>query len=189
MATARTPRGTWIEEGLRALAAGGPDAVRIEALAQALGVSKGGFYGYFRNRDALLEEMLDTWEHEVADAVIQHIESGGGDARARLDRLFTFVAESADGPVRGTAVDLAVRDWARRDPAVAARLRRVDNRRMDYLRALFGSFCPDPDDVEVRCLMVFSLRIGGRFIAVDHGGRSHAEMMDLTRHWLLRPPA
>jgi hypothetical protein len=27
--------------------------------------------------------------------------------------------------------DLAVRDWARRDPAVAERLRRIDNRRMD----------------------------------------------------------
>ncbi|MCX5377756.1 TetR/AcrR family transcriptional regulator [Streptomyces sp. NBC_00091] len=186
MATARTPRGKWIEEGLRALAAGGPDAVRIEALAQALGVSKGGFYGYFRNRDALLEEMLDTWEHEVADGVIEQIESAGGDARTKLHRLFTIVEESVDGPVRGTTVDLAVRDWARRDEAVAARLRRVDNRRMDYLRSLFGSFCPDPDDVEVRCLMVFSLRIGTQFIAVDHGGRSHAEMLTLTRQWLLR---
>ncbi|MFJ3878526.1 TetR/AcrR family transcriptional regulator [Streptomyces sp. NPDC090077] len=189
MATARTPRGKWIEEGLRALASGGPDAVRVEGLAQALGVSKGGFYGYFRNRDALLEEMLGTWEHEVADAVIERIESGGGDARARLERLFTFVGESADGPVRGTAVDLAIRDWARRDPAVAARLRRVDNRRMDYLRGLFGAFCPDPDDVEVRCLMMFSLRIGGQFIAVDHGGRSPAAMAALTRRWLLRPPS
>jgi hypothetical protein len=40
----RTPRSKWIEEGLRALAAGGPEAVRIEALAHALSVSKGGFY-------------------------------------------------------------------------------------------------------------------------------------------------
>jgi AcrR family transcriptional regulator len=40
----RTPRSKWIDEGLRALAAGGPDAVRIEALAQALGVTRGGFY-------------------------------------------------------------------------------------------------------------------------------------------------
>ncbi|MGW5112647.1 hypothetical protein [Nocardia sp. NPDC004123] len=35
MAVARTPRGRWVEEGLRALVAGGPEAVRIEALAQA----------------------------------------------------------------------------------------------------------------------------------------------------------
>ena len=57
MAVARTPRRRWIEEGLRALAAGGPEAVRIEVLAQALGVSKGGFYGYFADREALLAQL------------------------------------------------------------------------------------------------------------------------------------
>ena len=41
MAVTRTPRGRWVEEGLRALGDGGPDAVRIEPLAQALGVTKG----------------------------------------------------------------------------------------------------------------------------------------------------
>jgi len=34
-AITRTPRSKWIEAGLHALAEGGPDAVRIEALAQA----------------------------------------------------------------------------------------------------------------------------------------------------------
>jgi AcrR family transcriptional regulator len=186
MAVARTPRGKWIEEGLRALAAGGPEAVRIEALAQTLGVSKGGFYGYFADRDALLTEMLDTWEREVTEAVIEQVESGGGDGRARLERLFTIVATSGDGPVRGTTADLAVREWARRDEAVAERLRRVDNRRMEYLRSLFASFCPDADDVEVRCMLTFSVRIGTHFIAADHGGHSRAEVMALTRKWLLR---
>ncbi|HYZ62080.1 MAG TPA: helix-turn-helix domain-containing protein, partial [Acetobacteraceae bacterium] len=58
MAPARTPRDRWIAGGLQALAGGGPDAVRIELLARTLGVSKGGFYGYFDNRGALLDEML-----------------------------------------------------------------------------------------------------------------------------------
>ncbi|MEU3687086.1 TetR/AcrR family transcriptional regulator [Streptomyces narbonensis] len=186
MGAIRTPRGRWIEEGLRALAEGGPEAVRIEPLAQALGVSKGGFYGYFTNRDALLAEMLDTWEREVADAVIERIEDGGGDARTKLGRLFEFVQNVADGPVTGLAVDLAVRDWARRDEAVAARLRRTDNRRMEYLRSLFRTFCADEDDVEIRCLFAFSLRVADHFIAVDHGGRTPAEMNALTKAWLLR---
>ncbi|MFD7322571.1 TetR/AcrR family transcriptional regulator [Streptomyces sp. NPDC059875] len=185
MGVTRTPRGTWIEEGLRALAAGGPDAVRIEPLAQALGVSKGGFYGYFRNRAALLDEMLDTWEREVTEAVIDQVESGGGDGRVRLDRLFTIV-EAADGPATGTPVDLAIREWARRDEAVAERLRRTDNRRMEYLRALYRDFCPDEDDVEFRSLVTFSLRIATPLIAADHAGRTPAEMMELTTDWLLR---
>jgi AcrR family transcriptional regulator len=61
----RTPRSQWIEAGLRALAAGGPDGVRIEPLAQALGVTRGGFYWHFDDRRALLDEMLDTWERRT----------------------------------------------------------------------------------------------------------------------------
>ncbi|MFD7236412.1 TetR/AcrR family transcriptional regulator [Streptomyces syringium] len=185
MGATRTPRGKWIEEGLRALVAGGPEAVRIEALAQALGVSKGGFYGYFRNRGALLTEMLDTWEYEVAEGVIEQVESGGGDARARLERLFAIAAAATDGPVRGITADMAIRDWARRDAAVAERLRRVDNRRMDYLRSLFAAFCPDEDEVEVRCLIAVSVRIGNHFNAADNGKRSRAEVMELIRQRLL----
>ncbi|GAA3084265.1 hypothetical protein GCM10020000_83210 [Streptomyces olivoverticillatus] len=86
----------------------------------------------------------------------------------------------------GTTAELAIRDWARRDEAVAQRLRRLDNRRMDYLRSLFGSFCPDEGEVEVRCMPVASLRIGDHFIAADHGGLSRADVMQLTRKWLLR---
>ena len=136
-AITRTPRSRWIEEGLRALAAGGPDAVRGEALAQALGVTKGGFYGHFADRNALLAEMLDTWERKAIDEVLERVECQGGDVRAklRLAGALTFSSELLP-------IDLAVRDWSRRDQAVAERLRRVDNRRMEYLRLLFGALCP-----------------------------------------------
>jgi AcrR family transcriptional regulator len=176
MATARTPRSAWIDEGLRALAAGGPDAVRVEALARTLGVTKGGFYWHFDDRPALLEEVLDTWERVSVDDVIERIEREGGDARARLRRLFALAAE--DGGILRT--DLAVRDWARRDGRVADRLRRVDNRRMAYLRSLFRAFCDDEEDVEVRCTLVVALWIGSHFMAAEHGDRSRAEVVALA---------
>ena len=172
----RTPRTSWVTEGLRALGVGGPDAVRIDKLAQVLGVTRGGFYWHFDDRRALLEEILDTWERAGVDDVIEQVESEGGDARARLRRL-SALAASGDVPLR---IDLAVRDWARRDKAVAKRLRRVDNRRMDYVRSLFGAFCPDEDEVEARCLVFYSLWIGSHFIAADHGARSRADVVELA---------
>src|SRR6266536_2532833 len=171
-APTRTPRSSWIEEGLRALAAGGPDAVRIELLARALGVTRGGFYWHFDDRRALLAEILDTWERVSVDEVIERVESEGGDARAKLRRL-SALAASSDEPRR---IDLAVRDWARREQPVAERLRRIDNRRMEYLRSLFGSLCPDEDDVEARCMGFYSLWIGNHFIAPDHGARRRADV-------------
>ena len=179
-AITRTPRSRWIEEGLRALAAGGPDAIRVEVLAQALGVTKGGFYGHFADRNALLEEMLDSWERMSIDEVLERVERQGGDARAkvRLAGALTFSGELLP-------IDLAIRDWARRDQAVADRLRRVDNRRMDYLRLLFGAICSDQDEVEARSTLAFSLVIGHHFMAADHGGRSHVDVLELAARWLL----
>jgi AcrR family transcriptional regulator len=175
-APTRTPRASWIEEGLRALAAGGPDAVRIEPLAKALGVTRGGFYWHFDDRRALLEEILESWERASVDEVIERVEGEGGDARAKLRRL-SALAASSDEPLM---IDLAVRDWARREPTVAERLQRVDNRRMAYLRSLFGAFCPDENEVEARCMVFYSLWIGNHFIAADHGARSRADVLKLA---------
>jgi len=174
MANVRTPRSAWIEAGLKALGEGGPDAVRVEALATSLGVSKGGFYWHFTDRRALLEEMLDSWERTVADDVIALLESRPAAARAKLQQLFEL-APSVDFPV-----ELAIREWARRDHAVAERMRRVDNRRMEYLRSLFGQLGLEEDEVETRSLIAFSLFIGTYFIAADHFGRSRSEVLQLA---------
>lgn len=171
-APTRTTREAWIDAGLAALADGGPDAVRIDVLAQNLGVTRGGFYHQFEDRQALLDGLLDAWERRSTDEVLERVEREGGDARTKVGRagMLTFSEELLP-------VDLAVRDWARRDAAVADRLRRVDNRRMDYLRSLIGTFCDDDDEVEARALLAFSLAIGNHFVAADHGGRSRAEVL------------
>ena len=174
MAVARTPRSRWIEEGLRVLARGGPEAVRIEPLAEALGVTKGGFYWHFADRGALLGEVLDAWERANLEAVIERVERDGGDERTRLRRLFALAFSGTEA----LRTDLAVRDWAGRDPAVAERVRRVDNRRMEYLRGLFGAIGPDQADVEARCLLALSLWIGNHFLAAEHGTRSRAEILE-----------
>jgi AcrR family transcriptional regulator len=181
MAVLRTPRAVWIEVGLQALGAGGPDAVRVEPLARALGVTKGGFYWHFDDRDGFLDAMLDAWEHTVIDDVIERVEAGGGDARAKLRRLFALAVERRDL----VDVELAVRDWARRDKAAAQRLRRVDNRRMAYLRSQFRAFCDDADEAEVRCLLVMSLFVATHFIAADHDGRPRAAILRRTLTHLL----
>ncbi|MGW7480439.1 TetR/AcrR family transcriptional regulator [Nonomuraea muscovyensis] len=186
MGALRTPRETWVEEGLRALAEGGVDAVRVESLAKALGVTKGGFYGYFADRDALLTEMLDTWERESVDDVLDRVEREGGDVldKVRLAGQLTFAGD------RLLPIDLAIRDWARRDQAVAERLRRVDNRRMQLLRDAISTFCPDPDEVEARSLLAFGAAIGSHLIAADHPGRTRAQVIARAGDLILnRPPS
>lgn len=154
--------------------------MRVEPLAKSLGVTRGGFYWTFENRQMLLDAMLDAWEKASADDVIEQTESSDWDTREKLRRAGTLTFSE-----RLLPIDLAVRDWARRDPAVAERLRRVDNRRMEYLRSLFATICSDPDDVEGRSMLAFSLLIGDHFMAADHEGRTRTEVLELAMNTLL----
>jgi hypothetical protein len=56
---------------------------------------------------------------------------------------------------------------------------------MEYMRSLFASFCPDEDEVEVRCLLALSVLVGGRFIAAGHGAHSRADVVRLALARLL----
>lgn len=181
MAKLQTPRDAWVEVAMQALAAGGPEAIRVEVLAKQLGVSKGGFYWHFDDRGALIEETLDAWEQSGTEQVIATVEGGPGDAREKLRRLFEM-APAAKGLF---AVELALRDWGRRDRGVAERLQRVDARRLTFLRSLFAEFCPDPDDVAARAILAYSLFVGSYFVASPPDARSRAEVVQLAVDRLL----
>ena len=184
MGAIRTPRGRWVEAGLQVLADGGPAAVRVEVLAKMLGVTKGGFYGYFADRDALLEAMLDAWERESTDEVIERVEREGGDPKTKIARAGVLTFSTG----RLLPIDLAIRDWARHDQAVAERLRRVDNRRMALLREMIGTFCPDADEVEARSLLAFCVAIGSHFLAADHDGQTRGQVLARAADLLLDRP-
>jgi hypothetical protein len=117
--------------------------------------------------------MLDTWERRSTEEVIERVESKGGDPKAKARRAGALTFSDELLPI-----DLAIRDWSRREPAVAHRLRRVDNRRMDYLRSQLAPFCADEDELEARCLIAFSVAIGNHLIAADHGARSRANVLE-----------
>lgn len=165
-----------MEAAFEALAAGGPDAVRVEALAGTLGVSKGGFYWHFANRKDLLDRILTTWERAVVDTVIDTVDSRSVDPREKLRELLEIAMEFGLAG-RGIEAEIAIRDWARRDPVVAERLHRVDERRMAYLRSLFAQFCPDDADVEARCLVVYALFVSSPLIALQHPGQTRVEVI------------
>lgn len=182
MALPRTPRDRWIDAAIEALCNGGPASVRVEALASALGVTKGGFYGYFDGREALLDEVLHAWERRCTTEVLAQIAREGGDGPARLRRAGQLT--STDDFRR---LDLAVRAWARHDAAVAKRLARIDGERMRFLREAFSSFIDDPDEVEARCTLTFTLAIGRHFIVAKHPKRSAREVVQHAAELLLRP--
>lgn len=106
-----------------------------------------------------------------------------GDGRARVRRLFALGTATSSEML---AAESAIRDWARRDRAVAGRVARVDDRRMAYMRTLYADFCDDDGEVEARCLLTATLFVGGSFVGARHGRRSRRDVLELALEQLVR---
>src|SRR5688572_4971061 len=54
-------RDAWLNTARQALIEEGTAGVEINKLAKRLGVSRGGFYWFFKSREQLLDELLAYW--------------------------------------------------------------------------------------------------------------------------------
>ena len=144
----------WIRAGLRALAEQGAEAVRVERLATALGVTKGSFYWHFKDRGELLAALIEVWREQATDAIIAQVEAIGGSAGQKMRSLFTIVV-SGDG-----RLDQAIRVWAASDANARAALALVDQRRLDYLASLFEQLGFNANESGGRARLVYHALIG-----------------------------
>jgi AcrR family transcriptional regulator len=168
-------RNDWLRAGLRQLARVGIDGVRVEPLAQEMGVTKGSFYWHFSDRAELLDAMLDEWAETATEAVIAQAETAGSGPHARLERLTTIATEGFDAEL-----ELALRDWGRRDSAVAAVLDEVDGRRMEYLRKLLRESGFEAAEAEARAFLLYSALLGDHLLPRSHGRFSRKRVLRMA---------
>ena len=140
--------GSWIEAGLAAIANHGVEGVRVEVLAKDLGVTKGGFYRRFRDRAALLDGILQNWSAGRIAAIEQQTSLDGETARDRLRALIRLYSERMN--TAGMAIELAIRQWARTDPAAAAAAREVDAARLKTASALYRDLGLSASEADAR---------------------------------------
>lgn len=163
----------WCRAGLVRLAEQGLDGVRVEVLAKDLGVTKGSFYWHFRDRQALLDSMLEQWERSATDEVIAATERSGPDAATRLARLVEIATTGFDAPL-----ELALRAWGRADSKVGAVIEAVDARRLATLRGLLKELGFKGVAIEARAFLLYSVLFGAALLPHSHGRTSRSRVMD-----------
>jgi AcrR family transcriptional regulator len=178
--SSRRTRSDWITAATQSLAREGIGAVRVEALARELGVTKGSFYWHFEDLDALLVAIFEAWEQNGTQRIIDLVEREGGTAEAKMRHLWAICSGPNIGP------ELALRDFARRDARVAEIVERVDERRVSYLRTLLAAHGCRPDETEARAMLIYSLLIGSYFIRVRHGRKSRETVLEQAVSILLQ---
>jgi AcrR family transcriptional regulator len=163
----RLGKDAWVVAGLKALAESGVEAVRVERLAEALGVTKGSFYWHFADRQALLMAVLEAWKARATADVIAQVEAKGSDARTRLHELMMIVF-STDG-----RLERQVRAWAANDEAAGVALAEIDAKRTRYLEGLFTGLNFGRAEARARARFAYHALIG-QFALADGGKRKRA---------------
>jgi AcrR family transcriptional regulator len=134
VATTDRTAADWVKAAARRLASAGSEAVAVEPLARAMGVTKGSFYWHFPDRPALLEALIADWEARATAPLLDRLKRLGGTPADRLAALMATVA--AEG---GGSLDPAFRAWAKNDTKAAGAVGRVDAARLAFIAGEFRS--------------------------------------------------
>ena len=167
-------RENWIDFALQRLTEEGIDKVTITGLARELSVTKGSFYWHFKDRDDLLQAMLVRWEETGSKLVFGEVERVGGDAVRRLKHLSDIVIRRYGDQLN---LELALRDWGRKDLKIANILRQEDEKRIDYISGLFVEIYGDVKIAEAKAWLLFSLFVGEIIIAAPMKEQSRENML------------
>ena len=134
----------------------GVTAVKILTIAKRLGVTRGSFYWHFKSRDALLGCLLEAWEGKNTRAILRAAATPGTliDRYIALSRL--WLGWSDFDP----RLDVAVREWSRRDPAVLEKLRAADEQRVAALARMIEPEGHEPAMTQYRALTLYRTQMG-----------------------------
>ncbi len=147
----------WLAVARRMLIAKGVDRVKVERIATRLGVTRGGFYWHFKNRQALLDGLLREWERTNTDAFIAAIQAAPPRLEDRILKLFAIWIEAKEFDV---GLEAAVRNWARTSKKVNQAVHHADARRLEFIQSLFESAGYDKREAPVRARVLYYTQIG-----------------------------
>ncbi len=147
----------WFIAALEILAVGGIDAVRVEGIAEALGVTKGMFYVRFESRDAFLEAMMDYWRQRTTTGLVAELGAMDASPQDRLARLFTI--SQTDRARIGASIELAMRTWALTDDRPARALAEIDRQRLAYFESVVIANGIPAEQAPARAFMIYTYAI------------------------------
>jgi len=157
----------WIAEARKLLVTKSIDAVRVEALAKEMGVTKGSFYWHFKDRDDLLKRMLMAWRDEATEQIIFRFESRGLPARELVRDLLSLPFHGAAAQ-QAAATELAIRAWGRRDEVARAIVDEVDAKRLSYIAQCFSALGYSIAEARARAFVLYSYELSESLLS-DQG--------------------
>lgn len=159
----KASREDWISGAMDLLVAQGVDHVKVLEISARLGVSRSSFYWYFKNRQELLDALLETWAQSSTGALLASCDEEATTITGAVCNVFLcfFDIRRFD-----PHLDLAIRDWARRSAFVRKAVDDADAARIGALTQMFARYGYDAGDAEIRARVLYFAQVGYSALAM-----------------------
>ncbi len=154
----------WVEAATEVLIDQGIDHVRVDVLAGQLGVTRGSFYWHFRDRDELLQRVLQAWSASMTEQLTQRLAQAGADPQEQLRDLISLPFRGR-AAARAARIELAIRAWARRDATARQALDTADASRIDYHAQIFCRLGFPLAEAQRRAFVLYSVEVAESLLA------------------------
>ncbi len=164
----------WVQIARQVLIEDGILAVKIERLAKVAGVTRGGFYWRFKNRDELLDALIEDWRQCNTTPMLRVLRAN----TSPHERMRALARLYIDGQDFSETYDSAVRAWAALSPQIADIVHTVDDIRIAALGQLFLDAGFDEDDAMIRARITYFHQIGYYAIRMRETGEERRSLVD-----------
>ncbi len=162
----KVTREDWLKQAMEVLIRDGVERVKVLTLAEGMEVSRSSFYWYFKSRKDLLAALLQQWEETNTAIIVAQAEAPAETITGAVLNVFRCTTNS---DMFDTALDFAVRDWARRSDDVRRRLEASDKRRVAALAAMFARYGFAEAEAGIRAKVLYFQQIGYDLAGLDEG--------------------
>ncbi|MCM5705779.1 TetR/AcrR family transcriptional regulator [Larsenimonas salina] len=150
-------REAWLDAAFELLLESGVGSVRILPLAKRLKVSRTSFYWFFKDRETLLDALIERWREKNTQGLVRQTEAYADNIVEAILNVFDCWL---DPTLFDSQLEFAIRSWALQSEAVAGEIDAADEIRIQALARMFEHHGYAPLPACVRGRTIYLTQIG-----------------------------
>lgn len=150
-------RDAWLDAAFELLLESGVDSVRILPLARRLNVSRTSFYWFFKDREALLDALMERWREKNTQGLVRQTEAY---AESIVEAILNVFDCWLDSELFDAQLEFAMRSWGLQSNEVSREIDAADDTRIDALTRMFERHGYEALAANVRARTIYLTQIG-----------------------------
>ena len=138
----------WLDAGLDALTRFPATDIKVDSLANALGIARAGFYWHFKNRENYVAQLLEHWLHMVTEAITKNPDILAMAPKTRLIVTAELIHESDLARSEPSILLLAAQD-----KSAAKVVKKANRLRLQYVSNALEEMGFEGDDLAMRAML------------------------------------